>query len=246
MKYSFLMPFYNRADSFIITLSSFKDLYRDRNDYEVIIIEEYKNIVNVDYHEKLKNAVAAFSPFISIKHIEYNAQPLFNPSILYNFGSKFASGSHLIITNPECCHMVDILKGFDEEFVRNAKIYVACSCLAVRSKSTIFATDKVIPENFTIIQWYNHTKHRNCNWHFCTCISKESYCNFGGFDEEFSKGIDFEDADFINTVRKSGLLVVPRDDLLTYHIEHDKSFLNQPNSGALKELNRIYYHTKWK
>jgi hypothetical protein len=245
MKYSFLFPYYNRADCFALTLSSFKELYQSRNDYEVVIIEDFKNISNVGYHEKLKSIISIFNPFFPIKHIECDIQNMYNPSILFNLGAKGSLGAYLIVTNPECCHMVDILKGLDGEFEKNPLAYVVCSCLAVQLKTprTNFEPCKIKMEDFTSVQWYQHTKHRNCSWHFCSCISKDTYFKFGGFDEQYAKGIAYDDVDFINTVRKSGSPVIPRDDLLTYHIAHDISY---QSNGALMEINRKYYHNKWK
>ena len=228
------MPYYKRAEQLKSTLESFEHFYRDRKDYEIILIEDIKNSFNdradLDFVlKKFDNLNINFASFVDT--IE-----TYSPSSHYNLGAQYAKGEFIILTNPENMHTVDILSGFDEEFEKSKDSYIVCSCLSVQSKYVpIQIIDGVKG------QWYQHSIHRNIGAHFCSAISRNNYFKIGGFSEEFSAGIGYDDDDFRNKVQKSGIPFVYRDDLMTLHLFHEQ---------ASKDMNLFYrnnklYHDKW-
>lgn len=224
VKYSLLMPFHKRAQQLAVTLSSFLHLYR-RNDYEVLIGEDYKNLMDQMEHQALTKVLGNFSSLLNVQSIITGTGNSWNPSLAFNELASRARGRFLIITNPECMHETDILTGLDQAFEQNPDQYVVCACR--------------IPTR----QWYQHSVHRPVRVHFCSALSKEVYNRIGGFDEEYAKGVCFEDDDFRNTIISNGIPIVQRDDLIVMHQSHCKS--KPENYAALHSINKIYFNRKW-
>jgi len=240
MRYSFLIPYYNR-ESLRLTLTSFLHFYKERKDFEIIIIEERKNVLNEEYHRKLRDTIDAFKNFFSIKHLEYDKET-YNPAPLYNLGEKNSIGQFLILTNPECFHMTDILHGFDEEIYKNPNAYIICGCQNVSYSGSPY--DQFINfNNFTPIEWYQHTTHSDRQLHFCSCIAKMHYQRIGGFDEEYAKGMAYDDNDLINTIKAFEIPIVTKDELLIYHIHHPKQ--SRAEYPEKWQINADYYVSKW-
>lgn len=205
IKYSFIMPYYDRADQLINTLNSYSIWYDGRNDYEVILVLDREKTTK----EQLIALDKIFDSFygkVCLRLVEYH-KPVVNPAPLFNLGASFAFGKNFVLTNPECKHEVDILSGFDQyEFNRE---YVVCACRSERKDGSFH-------------KWFSHSKEAKTFYHFCSCISKEDYFAIGGFDEAFSDGYCFEDNDFL--LRASLYCnVIARDDLVVTHQWHRKT-----------------------
>ena len=248
IKYSLLMPYYNRPTQFEMTLISFLMRYSLRKDYEVVLIEESKNIKNNEYHDTLLNIINKYSKpdpqngrltSINIKHLQYCERDTLNPSVMFNYGAKNSAGEILVITNPECYHEADVLKGFDREFLMDPNIYVVCGCKLV----------DMVPGgsyfDYKFVMWYQHSVHNNRRLHFCSAITKENYFKIGGFDEGYVDGVAFDDDDFRDTIAyRSGLTIKLRDDLVISHLNHEIS--NEAKRQDLIDINRNYYIRKWR
>lgn len=231
IKYSFLMPYYNR-ESLEDTLNSFVHWYPNRLDYEVVIIEGKTNSNSPVFHSNLLRIIAKF-PKLNIKHLLCSEKESFNPAGLYNFGCENSTGKIIVLTSPECYHEVNILEEFDKEFRRNRDIYVVCGCQAAKFEDGRFVFDR----------WYQHSLHINRLLHFCTALTRENFYKIEGFDEEYSKGIAYEDDDFREKILNSELKVVLRDDLVVTHINHNTEY--QKSRQDLVKLNEAYYRKKW-
>lgn len=247
LKYSIIFPYFYRP-SLRQTLSSLAHFYHDRNDYEVIVIEDYKNLKDDFQHNILRKILLDFRSVMPIQYLSYIEKEIYNPTPLFNMGVKASKGQYLVLTNPECLHTTDILRGLDEEFEKDTNEYVVCGCLSVAPKYS-FDDGKImidLNEDFDHSKdfWYQHSAYLNRLLHFCSAISKDTFLKIGGFDEEYAKGIAYDDDDFRETVLKNGVKIVPRDDLVVYHIQHDVSY--QIDHGYLKNHNADYYSNKWK
>lgn len=230
IKYSIIMPYYMRIPQAHKTLQTFVELYKKRDDYEVIIVEDFKNVISGLQSKRLEVLVGLFSKDINIKLFQYPSLT-YNCSALINYGAKKASGEYLILTSPECRHITNILKGFDEEIERdNGNKYIVCACEHV---------------NFSgqHISWYQHSRNNNNNLHFCSMISKENFFNIGGFDSRYYMGKGYDDNDFLRTIVVNKITIINRDDLIVQHLKHYK------DSGvfiARKTLrNKKLYEEKW-
>ena len=233
MKYSILMPYYKRSVQLKITLESFAHFYKDRDDTEIILIEDNKSSDQDKFD--LENLLNNFS-FMNIKRIHGIIGNSFSPASNYNIGAEHARGEFLILTNPESMHTVNVLQGLDEEFAKSKDNYVVCSCLSVDMDDML--SDK---SNDIDGLWYQHSVHRNTGCHFCSAISKDNYLQAGGFSNEFSEGIGFDDDDFRNKVQHTGIQFIYRDDLITLHLSHDKDKMDYAKYMHNKNL----YNTKW-
>ena len=231
MKYSLVMPYIDRLEVFKRTCESLLFHYADRKDFEIILVEDSKNdddIVDVlcDYADKL-----------TIVHVPC-VNPGFNPSPLINAGVERATGKYIILTNPECLHLTDILSVLDEEFKKGDDAYIVCACQSVLDCNEPFEN----PETFQFKHqmWYQHTEHRDVRYHFCTAISKKNYQTIGGFDERYADGIDYDDDAFLRSVNQSHLKVIPRDDALVLHQEHRaiRHMLPRPTLRRLHQKNK--------
>lgn len=234
MKYSIILPYYQRP-SLNITLLSFLHFYKERNDYEVVIIEDAKNYSSDEHHTELINIINRYKDNIKINHI-INDTISFNPARSFNIGVQNSKGKNIILTNPECVHVCNILNTCDNTN-NNYKIF---GCLLVdceNIEATDFKEVKFISKNF----WYQHSKYRNERYHFCSCITRDQYINLRGFDEEYSKGVGFEDNDFVKKIEKENIKFEIIDNPYVYHISHETGYQSQ----ELLKLNKQYFNKKW-
>lgn len=227
IKYSILMPYYNRHIQLVETLQSFQQYKRD--DFEVILIEDDKNVQNAVYHQLLLKIIHQFNT-IKITHLRH-LEASISPVTMFNMAAKVAKGQYLILTSPECRHEVDILSGLDIEFDNNIKSYVICACQSLN-------------KNDSFHMWYQHSIHRNAKYHFCSAISRSSYFLIGGFDEQYKDGYCFDDDDFRDTIKKEGIPFVERDDLFVSHQAHDKGY-RPINWEVLWNKNKKIYESKF-
>ena len=217
IKYSIVFPYIFRSGQLHNTLMSFIHHYRDRKDYEVIIVEDVKNKEDVSEHALLLKVINSFKDKINIKLVESNFKGI-NPAPLFNLGVEHSQGKYVVITNPEGFHYENILKGLDIHFSKRDG-YVVCSCLNITEYemfSKNFADFKFKPHS-----WYQHTQNRNALFHFCSSMSKENYLKIGGFDERFADGYCYDDDDFRETVKRNNIPFIVDDLLLTLHQAHE-------------------------
>ena len=267
MKYSVLMPYYDRKTLYN-TLMSFKYHYGNRRDYEVIIIEDQKN--TDEKHKDLLNIINVYSNCMNIQYYTSNFEG-FNPTPSFNYASSKSSGEYLIITNPECFHVVNIIGELDKIYSVSPNSYVLCACINVLSISdqiNDFNKFEFIPARMGIdgmkdipygdilqlkdvdslktqdqLDWYQHSIYHNRGLHFCSSISKRKYQEISGFDEKYNQGIGWEDNDFINKIRLGNIEIIYRDDLLVFHQFHKREYHRK--NMHLNALNRKFYNEKW-
>lgn len=220
IKYSILMPYYRRSVQFRNTLVSYKFHYGSRDDIEIIVVEDFKNSVDVDEHEKLNAIVGEFSGILNINCVVSDIENNYNPAPLFNHAARVAEGKFLVLTSPECFHENDIMGGFDKVLDFNDDIYVVCGCMNVGKYPTKIS--EFSDFTYSNIEWYQHTEKKPRELHFCSVISKHNFNIIGGFDERFSRGINFDDTDFREVLRESGIVVTPIDDLSILHQSHSK------------------------
>lgn len=237
LKYSILYPYHMRVKQLKNTLDSFRKHYSNRSDYEVVIIEDKKNYSDLQEHHALENLILEYSD-IKIKLVRGVEYDCCNPAPQFNLGFEHAQGAYLVISNPECVHYSNILSGLDSEFDFDPDLYVVCSCWSVRDPTIDLA--KPLPPNGV---WYQNSLYRNVGLHFCSALGRDQYGMIGGFDENYGKGMCFEDDDFRNKVLEAGTNLVCCDDLITVHLSHCKS--KPANYLALHNINKAYYTAKW-
>ena len=226
------MPYYNRPE-LRFSLDSYCDLYGNRDDFEVIIVEDSKNKDNEELHNKLLSTIDMYKERLKIRCI-IDPKISYNPSSKYNKGTNESSGSILVLTNPEVPHVSDVLSFIDKSDMSNLYIICACKAMHISKFGGCFKDSE-----FKFYMWYQHTQHRDVRYHFCTVISKDNYNKIKGFDERYCSGIAYDDDNFVKRVQKAGLIMLPVDDLVTYHIEHSRNYeINLEEFNRLVEVNR--------
>jgi len=226
MKYSFLMPYFDRSSQLYNTLISFKHHYSKRSDYEIILIEDTKN------NDGLHKVVASFNNFFSIYIFPGDDKP--NPSTAFNVAATKAKGEYLVITNPECFHQTNILDAMDKSFAINPDSYFVCACrkiIEVKPKRIKDISDL----KYRATTWFQHSKRNNNCFHFCTAIKASSYPMF---DERYSDGVAYDDIAFRETLKSMNIKFVTNDKALVLHQKHSK---DKTNRGALAKRNKNLY-----
>jgi GT2 family glycosyltransferase len=217
---SIVMAYYNRRRQFIQTLESILK-YSMQKDIELIVVDDASK-----ESERLEDIVS-FISWVKLIRLEPEYKSWTNPCIAYNVGFKEVKGNKVIIQNPECVHVGNIL-----EYVENNltdENYLTFSCLAVN-------------ENGTWKGWYNHPTIKPTNLHFCSAITKKNLDLLGGFDERFAHGLAYDDNEFLYRVKKSGLNVECIEQPFVRHQYHSKAdhFAN-PNYRELIKRNKMIY-----
>lgn len=232
MRYSIVMPYYSRATQLHRTLESFALHYQSRSDYEVVVVEDEKNIFDDKEHAKLMMVVGAFAGRVPVMVVPSHYSDCWNPAPLFNRGVQMTAGDYVVLTSPECLHKSDVLHGLDDEFRKDHLAYVVCACECIRPDGKHHA-------------WYQHSVHRNARYHFCSAMAKELYLAVGGFDAKYALGIGYDDDDFIRRVEHADVKVVVRDDLHVQHQLHPKTHLSLHDYKRRLLLNKEYYTSRW-
>lgn len=226
IKYSIVFPYYKRPEVVLKTLRSLYKQYSGRTDYEVIFVLDLKN--TEQDREQLFSVLEQFWHKIRLLVITNDIYS-YNSSRSYNLAVQKASGNFIVLSNPECAHKRNVLKGFDEEFSKDPDVYVVCSCASLDSDG-----------NFS--EWYQHSKKNNRKLHFCSAISRDNFLRSGGFNEDYIFGIAFEDNEWLKRVEKYGYRIVLRDDLVVCHLDHSRVYLND----NLVRKNKVLFESLWR
>lgn len=232
------MP-YHQKPALHDTLVSYDHYYAGRKDYEILVVEDGKSVIDLDTHNHVESMVEQFQQRgVPVRLIQTNFQYSYAPSKLFNLGVEKAKGEYIVLTNPECFHLTDVLGSFDLMLHEAPEAYPVATCFNAECNSLI--------ENFTDfkykhIGWYQHSKHMPRNLHWCSVLKKTLYNSLGGFDEGYATGFGREDVDWARRVEEAGIPILPMDNTIVVHISHP--FI--PFRTELVRINQAYYAKKW-
>ena len=207
---SIIMAYYNRQALLDKTLESLdKSAVKD---YELIIVDDASTVPLVCDRAK-------------IIRVEKKDKWYTCSSVAYNMGFREATGDIVIIQNPECYHVGDILAYVEKNIKPNT--YLSFSCYSINREETISFHNGIMP---TIIDyvftshtrngWYNHTKYRPVGYHFCSAIMRKDLDWVGGFDERYACGVAFDDDDLIRRIKCMGMDVKIINNPYVIHQHH--------------------------
>ncbi len=238
MKYSIIMP-YHKKRTLHNTLLSYQHHYGSRNDYEILVMEDCKNIADGDEHRALQVIVKDFSDKLNIRHIETHFENSYAPSRIFNMGADHAKGDFLVLTNPECFHQTNVLGQFDKILARDPGVYIVAACYNTDDNKLVRKFADFKPRMGI---WLQHSKHLNRGLHWCSVLAKPLFRKVEGFDEGYAEGFGREDVDFARTVKVKGIKVNAQDSIVVVHMNH-------PDFSSRKHVlwarNKAYYDAKW-
>lgn len=231
-KISIVMSLYNRAELLYNTIESIKK--SKFKDYEIVIVDDASDKPFTTDFEKVR-----------IIRLEKNTKVYFNPCIPYNVGFKAAKGEVIIIQNPECGHLGDVLTYVNENIKKNHYLSIT-AYNADPAETELFKNGNLSypallaspPE-----KWYNHPYHRPINFHFCCAITREDLNELGGgFDERYQYGMGFDDTELIRRIYRKGMNVVQSEYPIVIHQWHDRNYQNRPE---LFDINSKLYENEY-
>ena len=234
---SIVMAYVNRKPLLDFTLKTMTQ--SDNWDFEVIVVDDFSDpdqdpTVFIDKYPELNINVIKMSDITETK--DY-----FNPCVPYNVGFSAIKGDKVIIQNPECCHMGDVVSYVEENLTDDT--YLSFHCYASTpddlrllnlGQSINYLNNKVSAGGC----WYNHEVHRPESFHFTTAMTRSSLSKLNGFDERFAQGRAYDDAEFVR--RAVALLEVKYvSEPHVIHQYHPKTSI--PNQGTkLQQNTRLY------
>jgi glycosyltransferase involved in cell wall biosynthesis len=245
MKVSIVMAYYNRRTLLIKTLESITKT-QFNGDFEIIIVD--------DASTQPINDIPLLLPKLNLRVIQIDPKDKWwvNPCIPNNIGFETASGEIIIIQNPECLHVGDVISYAAENTTINK--YISFGCYAIDHEKTRQISDRLVEDVLSIIsptndvlldqcpsmnRWYQHSVYSPRGLNFCTSITREDLKDLGGFDEVYAPGISYDDTEFIRRVRRKGMVVDMVDNPFVVHQWHP--YTNYSNK-RLVDLNTNLYN----
>jgi glycosyltransferase involved in cell wall biosynthesis len=254
MKISIVTAYYNRKNLFYNTLRSIESLV-SKDSVEIIVVDDASR-----EEERIESFVDKFDLDLKIIRIEQKDKWWTNPCIPFNIGFKNATGDVIIIQNPECIHMGNIIKFVEENIQDN--VYLNFGCYSIDEKLTRKITNSIQPDfnkvkvnnliyptnNCSIVAdgetaWYNHSKYRPHQLHFCSAITKNNLVELGGFDERYADGIGFDDNEFLLRIKRKNMLIKMIDNPFVLHQYHYSGTpMSQQNRLLFGKNGKLYYN----
>ena len=199
--YSIVMAYYNRKNQTINTLDYFENVY-SKYKFEVIIVDD-----NSTPEHDIEEITKKYSyPIKYIKISPEEKKDRINPSVVYNKGFRQAEGKLVVIQNPECIHVGDLLKLFEKNVTHDN--YVAASCYNCASQklteellNDLTLINNVDYHNRNSFHWYNHPDYRPVHYHFCAAMMNDNLKILGGFDEDFADGHSYDDNEILLSIK---------------------------------------------
>ena len=175
-KISIVMGYINRKTQLIKTLETFEK--SNHKNYEVIIINDGdENLQDLE-----KDNIKIFK----------NPKKEYNPCATYNYGFLQATGDIIIIQNPECMHIGDILTKINDNLKDNDCMIFDCYFLEnYEQNKLLYETNDVyeFTKNNKNKQWFpqynNWAIHHKLNpniLHFCLSIYTKKLKKIDYFD----------------------------------------------------------------
>ena len=203
--------------------------YGTNGSNKVVIVDD-----GSDEEHRLEDLVESYSFKIKLIRVEPEEKWYVNPCVPYNVGFKAATGDIVIIQNPECCHVGDIIKAAAD--MTTEERYISFHTYALDQKDTAslknisISASGDLPFKFkergigTGYQsgYYNHVEYRPVGFHFCNSIRRSHLVEMGGFDERYAHGIGYDDNELLVRVLRKGLQLLYAYYPLALHQNHYK------------------------
>lgn len=236
---SIVAAYYNRIPQLTYTLRCMHQT--SVKDFEMIIVDDFSG----DY-EKLCDLQKDY-PFLKIVKMadKVSEKNYANPCVPFNVGFKEAKGDIIVIQNPECCHVGDVL-GTCVQHINDSN-YLTFACYSLNNPETeeLHKSSKYTVQNRSVTSdgdsgWYNHPTYRPVGYHFTSCITKKNLDKLGGFDQKYANGHGWDDNEILVRIQRLGLTVSFVENPYVVHQFHyggkiDTSKIKQDNRALFNE-----------
>jgi hypothetical protein len=203
-----VMTAHERSKQVYFTLSTiskyaFKDI-------QIIIVDDSVN-------DKIKiEELSKFNIHIELIKIKRENKFWSNPCINYNIGFQYIRGGKIVIQNGEVCYVGDILQYVNENIednnyyvfdVKPVRDFQCNEIIYSESELTIdlFNKDLYLP---CFSGWYQHTIHRNANYHFLAAVSKNTFDKINEFSYDYSFGSGYDDDDYVLKIIYNNIKII--------------------------------------
>ena len=185
---SIVTTYYNRRQLFEETLKTIKR--SAIKDIEFVVVDD-----GSDPKHRLESLQIGY-PFLKIIRVENENKWYENPCVPFNIGLRAAKGDIIVLQNPECLHVHDVLSYINENL--NDSNYLTISAYGLDAETnksvkfhlknkTINEFIEKLPQRSIFgdesLGWYNHSKYRPGYYHFCSAITRNNLGKLNGFDE---------------------------------------------------------------
>ena len=217
-KLSIVTSYYNRKDLFLKTLSSIEESSRT-DEIEMIVVDD-----GSDENHRLEDITNNYSFPIHLIRQEADDKDYINPCVPYNLGFAKAKGDLVLIQNPECYHVGDLVSVAMENTTDSNYITFAAYALSKEDTENLGSADinlqNKVSNGGQEDGWYNHSVINPRPLHFASCITKKNLDELGGFDEAYAQGIGYDDDELLMRIKHKGLKVEIFDSPLVLHQNH--------------------------
>ena len=230
-KISIVMAYINRKSQLLNTLNSFKNSNYPSDLIEVVIVDDGSVIIH-----QLDDIIYDYN--FTIKLIKTKDKKHINPCIPYNMGFSACSGEIIIIQNPECAHVGDIIS-YAAKYSNDTN-YLVLPCFTtineeqnnqikeyLNNKDDYEKNIKIMINKLqgTYLHewngWYIHEEYNKRYLHFCSIISKNNLDKLNGFDERYGVGLWADDDEIYERINMiCDCSIVDVEKLLVLHQHH--------------------------
>lgn len=254
-KISIVMAYYNRKDLLKFTLDSIK-LSKYKN-FEIIIVDDGSSS-----EHRIDDFIELYSCFdIKLIKIDPLTKKSKNSCIPFNIGFKYVTGDIIIIQNPECCHIGDVLS-YTADHLKDGE-YFSYTCMAMKDIASNDTLYKYITNNnfYDRVKryvlalaakqknrkcWYNHEKYRPCAYHFLSALTKNLLLKINGFDERYAFGTCYDDVEILQRIKKLQTKIIiptisPTNDIPFCIHQWHPTRVDAYNSDLMELNKKIFY-----
>ena len=239
MKFSIVVAYYNRKQLLINTLQTI--VKSKQKDYELIVVDD-----NSREEEMIEDLVSKY-PFIKLIRVDRKEKWYVNTCMPMNRGIAETKGDIIVLQNPECLHVGDVLTYIVENVTDQN--YLSISTYAfnewkARELKDMITNFKSLPQQQYQwdLGWYNHPLYRPVYYNFCSAITKKNMNLLGGFDERYAMGIARDDVEFVDRITRLGLKKEIPTEVSVIHQWHSKvEHFHEGNYHGNIKKNKIIY-----
>ena len=232
-KISIVIAHYNRFHLLYNTLTSIYNKHNHK-DIQIVVVDDGSKILTD------KEKIFEFPiDYIQLPESKWYS----NPCIPYNIGIEYSCGDIVIIQNPECYHLDDVIT----HAINNLKMdnYFAYSCYSLPKEIdaiTIISRTQLknrIARYDGCEGWYCHSNFRNFPAHFCSAIYRKNLDLIKNFSREYAYGIGYDDNDLILKLNKANINIDIINDISVLHQHHYSTDPLKTNDQVNRDIAKV-------